>query len=84
MLNWEPEQQIRLSEARRKEVQQRAERAKIVEAALRGERGRVAFYAPVMARLGDQLIMIGTHLQKRYKQRVEQVCLEIRPAVNLK
>ncbi len=58
--------------AYRAEMLQRAERRRFAREALAGERGRVAFYAPVLVGVGNRMIAWGAALQARYASASEQ------------
>lgn len=64
--------QIEENQAYRADMLRRAERRRIIEDALAGRGGRVAFYAPVLVGVGKRMIAWGYALQARYAAASEQ------------
>ena len=48
------------------ESTRRVERKRLIREALKGQRGRVAFYAPLLAGVGKRLMNWGKALESRY------------------
>jgi hypothetical protein len=57
---------FRQHEHNRLDMMRRAERARLVRAALNGERGTVRLHKPLLALLGEKMVNWGTALQERY------------------
>lgn len=52
--------------AEQQEKMLRAERSRLIRAALSGKHGRFAIYKPILRNLGEMLVTWGTSLQNRY------------------
>lgn len=64
--------QVEENQAYRADMLRRAEHHRIVREALAGRRGRVAFYAPILVGIGEQMIAWGDALQTRYASASER------------